>query len=78
MAVSVPVEVANALNHFYTKWSNMSKDSINLMFMAIPFTQVSDEALVLKTYAKAHPTKYLDALVYDYTIALFVLVFLVL
>lgn len=66
MRMKVPPEVAEAFQYHENQWKNMSKDSINLMFMAIPCTTVHGKALVLKNFAQRNPSVYLYALVNGY------------
>src|SRR5699024_4598824 len=64
--VKVPKEVATACDYHKNMWGGMSEDSHNLTFMAIPFSAVSGHALILRNYAKEHPTDYARALANGY------------
>ncbi|MCG3418987.1 hypothetical protein [Oceanobacillus jordanicus] len=64
--VKLPKDVANALDFHYNQWKTMSRDSINLMLMAIPVSMVHGPAQIIKEYAKDNPTTYLRAILHGY------------
>ncbi|MCR1835001.1 hypothetical protein NSA56_11400 [Oceanobacillus caeni] len=69
MKVLVPKKVAEAFDYYKETCKNMSKDTLDLTLMAIPFSPFSKgngQALILKEFAKESPTLYLQAIANGY------------
>ncbi len=64
--IKVPYEVAKAFDYHKELWSGMTRDDMNLMFMAIAISPVHGQALILKEFAQKNPSSYVQALANDY------------
>lgn len=65
-AITVPNEVALAFDKHIESCKNMSEDTLNAVFLAIPYSVVHGPAKVLKNFASNHPTTYLKAIANGY------------